>query len=177
VGAKAGIMITASHNPPHDNGMKFYSADGGQVVEPHASGITKHFAKLSSDPTALPELLKTIKTPGKVVTLEPEMDVIYRDAVGNLLLEQAAVLETANKIKFVYTPLHGTGIRAIPALLDQFGFKYSIVEKQAVGDGRFPTVKSPNPSSRPRTSMRTSSSRPIPTRTGWASRCAMRAEK
>jgi phosphoglucomutase len=145
VGAKAGIMITASHNPPHDNGMKFYSADGGQVVEPHASGITKHFAKLSSDPTALPELLKTIKTPGKVVTLEPEMDVIYRDAVGNLLLEQAAVLETANKIKFVYTPLHGTGIRAIPALLDQFGFKYSIVEKQAVGDGRFPTVKSPNP--------------------------------
>ena len=51
----------------------------------------------------------------------------------------------ANKIKFVYTPLHGTGIRAIPALLDQFGFSYSIVETQAIGDGRFPTVKSPNP--------------------------------
>jgi phosphoglucomutase len=144
-GARAGIMITASHNPPHDNGMKFYSADGGQVVEPHASGITKHFANLSSDPTALPTLLQTIATPGKTVILEPEMDVIYRDAVGSLLLEQQAVLETANRIKFVYTPLHGTGIRAIPALLDQFGFKYSIVEKQAVGDGRFPTVKSPNP--------------------------------
>jgi phosphoglucomutase len=144
-GAHAGIMITASHNPPHDNGMKFYSADGGQVVEPHASGITKRFAKLSSDPAALPTLLQTIKTPGKVVALEPEMDVIYRDAVAGLVLEPAAILETGNKIKFVYTPLHGTGIRAIPALLDQFGFKYSIVEKQAVGDGRFPTVKSPNP--------------------------------
>jgi phosphoglucomutase len=145
VGAKAGIMITASHNPPHDNGMKFYGADGGQVVEPHASGITKHFAKLSADPEALPTLLATIKTPGKVIVLLPEMDVIYRDAVGNLLLDERAVLETANKIKFVYTPLHGTGIRAIPALLDQFGFKYSVVAKQAVGDGRFPTVKSPNP--------------------------------
>jgi phosphoglucomutase len=144
-GAQAGIMITASHNPSHDNGMKFYGADGGQVVEPHASGITKHFAKLSSDPAALPALLATIKTPGKVVVLEPEMDVIYRDAVSTLMLEPEAVLETRDKIKFVYTPLHGAGIRAIPALLTQFGFKYSIVEVQAIGDGRFPTVKSPNP--------------------------------
>ena len=144
-GAQAGIMITASHNPSHDNGMKFYGADGGQVVEPHASGITKHFAKLSSDPTALPNLLATIKTPGKVVVLEPEMDVIFQDAVGTLVLEPEAILETRNKIKFVYTPLHGTGIRAIPALLDQFDFKYSVVQAQAIGDGRFPTVKSPNP--------------------------------
>ncbi len=145
VGAQAGIMITASHNPSHDNGMKFYSADGGQVVEPHASGITKYFAKLSSDPAALPALLASVKAPGKTVVFEPEMDVIYQDAVGTLMLEPEAVLETRNKIKFVYTPLHGTGIRAIPALLDQFDFRYSIVEAQAVGDGRFPTVKSPNP--------------------------------
>jgi phosphoglucomutase len=144
-GAQAGIMITASHNPSHDNGMKFYGNDGGQVVEPHASGITRHFKKLSDDNAALPALLATIKTAGKVVVLDPEMDVIYRDAVGTLMLEPEAVLETSSKIKFVYTPLHGTGIRAIPALLDQFGFKYSVVAAQAVGDGRFPTVKSPNP--------------------------------
>jgi phosphoglucomutase len=143
--AQAGIMITASHNPPHDNGMKFYSADGGQVVEPHASGITRHFAKLSSDPEALPALLKTIKTPGQVITLEPEMDIIYRDAVATLMLEPEAVIATRDKIKFVYTPLHGTGIRAVPGLLDQFGFRCSLVDKQALGDGRFPTVKSPNP--------------------------------
>src|SRR5471030_2804358 len=73
-GAHAGIMITASHNPSHDNGMKFYSRDGGQVVEPHASGITKYFVKLSSDPAALPALLATIKTPGQTITLELEMD-------------------------------------------------------------------------------------------------------
>lgn len=144
-GAHAGIMITASHNPPHDNGMKFYSRDGGQVVEPHASGITKYFAKLSGDPAALPALLATIKTPGKTVTLNSEMDAIYRDAVGSLVLEPEAILEVRDKIKFVYTPLHGTGIRAIPALLDQYGFRYSVVLNQSTGDGRFPTVKSPNP--------------------------------
>jgi phosphoglucomutase len=144
-GAQAGIMITASHNPPHDNGMKFYSADGGQVVEPHASGITRHFAAISADPGVLAALLATIKTPGVTKTLEPEMDVIYRDAVATLMLEPEAVLETSGQINFVYTPLHGTGIRAVPGLLDMFGFKYSVVARQAVGDGRFPTVKSPNP--------------------------------
>ncbi|MEJ0000843.1 MAG: hypothetical protein WDO13_17750 [Verrucomicrobiota bacterium] len=138
-------MITASHNPPHDNGMKFYSADGGQVVEPHASGITRHFKTLSENAAALPALLATIKTPGETITLEPEIDIIYRDAVGTLVLEPEAVLETRNRIKFVYTALHGTGIRQVPALLDQFDFRYSIVEKQVEGDGRFPTVKSPNP--------------------------------
>jgi len=144
-GAYAGIMITASHNPPHDNGMKFYSKDGGQVVEPHASGITKHFAKLSSDPAALPALLATISTPGQTITLDEKMDQTYRDAVGGLVLEPEAIQATREKIKFVYTPLHGTGIRAIPALFDQFGFRYSIVAAQQTGDGRFPTVKSPNP--------------------------------
>ncbi len=143
--AYAGIMITASHNPPHDNGMKFYSRDGGQVVEPHASGITKHFQKLSSDPAALPSLLATIKTPGTTKILDYEMDVIYRDAVGGLVLEQEAILKTKETLKFVYTPLHGTGIRAIPGLFDQFGFQYSVVLRQSTGDGRFPTVKSPNP--------------------------------
>jgi phosphoglucomutase len=144
-GAHAGIMITASHNPPHDNGMKFYSRDGGQVVEPHASGITKKFQQFAADPAALPALLKTIKASGKIVTLDARADRVYRDAVADLVLEPEAISATRDKIKFVYTPLHGTGIRATPALLDQFGFHYSIVEAQREGDGRFPTVKSPNP--------------------------------
>ena len=144
-GAQAGIMITASHNPPHDNGMKFYSKDGGQVVDPHASGITKHFTRLSSDPGALPTLIATIQKPGKIIMQDAEMDRIYRNAVSNLVLEPEAILETRLQIKFVYTPLHGTGIRAIPALLDQFNFRYTVVGAQSKGDGRFPTVKSPNP--------------------------------
>jgi phosphoglucomutase len=144
-GAQAGIMITASHNPPHDNGMKFYGADGGQVVEPHASGITRFFQQLSSDPGALPALLEKISAPGRVIMLDEKIDRAFQDAVADLVLEPAAISATRDQIKFVYTPLHGTGIRAIPALLDRFGFRYSVVEAQREGDSRFPTVKSPNP--------------------------------
>jgi phosphoglucomutase len=144
-GAYAGIMITASHNPPHDNGMKFYSKDGGQVVEPHASGITKKFQEFAADPKALDSVVKTISQKGKVTTLGAELDQVYQAAVAELVLEPDAVRATREKIKFVYTPLHGTGVRATPALLEKFGFRYSIVAAQGTGDGRFPTVKSPNP--------------------------------
>ena len=143
--AQAGIMITASHNPPHDNGMKFYSRDGGQVVEPHASGITRHFQKLSSDSTALPALLKTITEPGTVVMLGTDLDEAYQAAVDSLIIETETIEQTADKIKFVYTPLHGTGVRATPAILDTFGAHFSVVLAQSIGDPRFPTVKSPNP--------------------------------
>ncbi len=144
-GSHAGIMITASHNPPHDNGLKFYSRDGGQVVEPHASGITRFFQQLSSDPGALQKLLKSISTRGSVITLDAKMDEAYQAAVADLVLAPEAISATREKIRFIYTPLHGTGIRAIPALLDRFGFRYSLVAAQSTGDGRFPTVKSPNP--------------------------------
>jgi phosphoglucomutase len=144
-GAQAGIMITASHNPPHDNGMKFYSRDGGQVVEPHASGITRFFHQLSSDPEALGKLLAANPAKGRTITLDAAADQAFQDAVASLVLEPEAISATRGKIKFVYTPLHGTGIRAVPALLDRFGFAYSVVAAQKEGDGRFPTVKSPNP--------------------------------
>jgi phosphoglucomutase len=144
-GAEAGIMITASHNPPHDNGMKFYGPDGGQVVEPHASGITQHFAGMSANASVLPALLQTVKGKGTIRTLAAAADKAYQDAVAAIVLEPEAIAATRDAIKFVYSPLHGTGIRAIPSLLDRFGFRYSIVEAQRVGDSRFATVKSPNP--------------------------------
>ncbi len=143
-GAHAGIMITASHNPPHDNGMKFYSRDGGQMVEPHASGVTGYFKKISADPAALAALTAGVAR-GGTRTLGADADKAYQDAVATLVLDPEAVTAARDQIKFVYTPLHGTGIRATPALLDRFGFRYSIVAEQAVGDSRFPTVKSPNP--------------------------------
>ncbi|MCE0497896.1 MAG: phospho-sugar mutase [Methylacidiphilales bacterium] len=143
--AHAGIMITASHNPPHDNGMKFYSRDGGQVVEPHASGITKKFQEFAANPPALNAVLGAIRQKGKIMTLDASVDAAYQTAVADLVLEPEAISATREKIKFVYTPLHGTGTRATPALLDRFGFRYTMVEAQSRGDGRFPTVKSPNP--------------------------------
>jgi phosphoglucomutase len=143
--ASAGIMITASHNPPHDNGMKFYGADGGQIVEPHASGITKHFAKMSADASVLPALLRTVRGQGTIRTLDEKADQAYQDAVATIVLEPDVIQATRDQIKLVYSPLHGTGIRATPALLDRFGFRYSIVEKQRQADSKFSTVKSPNP--------------------------------
>jgi phosphoglucomutase len=129
-GAQAGIMITASHNPPHDNGMKFYGPDGGQVVEPHASGITKYFANMSANPAVLQDLLQSVKAKGTVQTLDAQADRDYQDAVAELVLEPEAISATRDQIKFVYSPLHGTGVRATPALLERFGFRFSIVEAQ-----------------------------------------------
>jgi phosphoglucomutase len=144
-GAQAGIMITASHNPPHDNGMKFYGPDGGQVVEPHASGITKHFAKMSADAGELKALLGCVTGKGTARMLDAAADQAYQDAVATVVLEPEVIKATRDQIKFVYSPLHGTGIRATPSLLDRFGFRYSVVEAQREGDSRFSTVKSPNP--------------------------------
>ena len=143
--AQAGIMITASHNPPHDNGMKFYFADGGQVVEPHASKITDMYKVLAETPEVLEKTTSTVTTPGGCIVLDESADRVYQDAVAELVLDPASLEQGRSKVKFIYTPLHGAGIRAIPPLLQRFGFTFSIVPEQAIGDGRFPTVKSPNP--------------------------------
>ena len=143
--AQAGIMITASHNPPHDNGMKFYGRDGAQVVEPSASDITRHFQNLAANADALPALLAQVKSPGKAITLTAQDDKAYQDAVAEIVLEKEVISAEAGSLKFVYTPLHGTGIRAIPGLLDRFGASYSVVAGQRDPDSRFPSVKSPNP--------------------------------
>ncbi|MEM1058660.1 MAG: phospho-sugar mutase [Verrucomicrobiota bacterium] len=137
--AHAGIMITASHNPPHDNGFKAYWADGCQLVEPYASGTIEEFNALAS---ALPA---PVAEKPAVTTLGPEADSAYLDAVSTLVLEPEVIKQTAGQMKFVYTPIHGVSIKTIPALLDRFGFQYSVVPEQAEGDARFPTVKSPNP--------------------------------
>ncbi len=143
--AHAGIMITASHNPPHDNGMKFYFADGGQVVEPHASNITKRYSDLAANPQLLEDAVANVSDIASVIVLGETADKTYQDGVASLVLDLPAIEEGRTKVKFVYTPLHGAGIRAIPTLLRRFGFQFSIVAAQSMGDGRFPTVKSPNP--------------------------------
>jgi len=134
--ADAGVVITASHNPPYDNGYKAYFCDGAQVVSPHAEGIIACVNK-AAGPTRLPG--------GSVKTIGPEMDRLYVERLKTLLLEPELVRREGGRMKIVYTPLHGTGIKIIPGLLKDLGFNVVVEPKQAVGDGRFPTVKSPNP--------------------------------
>ena len=138
--AQAGIVITASHNPPHDNGYKVYFEDGAQVVEPHASAIISRVNALESDHyTPLPE-----SEQGTITVLGPEADAAYMERLESLILDPS-LLKNAKGLRFVYTSIHGTGGAIIRPMFDKLGIKYSVVPEQEQQDGRFPTVKSPNP--------------------------------
>ena len=142
VGAGAGIVITASHNPPHDNGYKVYFGDGAQVVEPHAGGI---IAKVNAVESDVYEPVAPEKQ-GKITVLGKEADDAYMARLETLILDRPMVAETARSgLKIVFTSIHGTGGIIIKPMLDRLGFRYLTVAAQEVEDGRFPTVKSPNP--------------------------------
>ncbi|MDR2463393.1 MAG: phospho-sugar mutase [Verrucomicrobiales bacterium] len=140
--AHAGVMVTASHNPPHDNGYKVYFRDGGQVVEPHATNIIKKVQTISGGKVAQPV---ADSERGRVTVVYEKLDKAYLDAVSALVLNPQIVSEQKSRLKIVFTPIHGTGIRITPGLLNKFGFNFNIVPEQARGNGGFPTVKSPNP--------------------------------
>ena len=138
--ASAGIVITASHNPPHDNGYKVYFDDGAQVIEPHASGIIAKVNAITSEAfTPLPK-----EQQGKAITIGKDIDQAYMRRLETLILDPRAVRE-AKSVRIVYTPLHGTGSIIIKPMLTRLGFNFQVVPEQDSLDGRFPTVKSPNP--------------------------------
>jgi phosphoglucomutase len=138
--AQAGVVITASHNPPHDNGYKVYFDEGAQVVEPHASGIIAKVNALESDQyTALP-----LDRQGVVTVLDQSADAAYMERLESLVLDPALVAKTRD-LKFVFTSIHGTGGTIIRPMFEKLGFHYTTVPEQEIPDGRFPTVKSPNP--------------------------------
>ena len=135
----AGIMITASHNPWHDNGYKAYFSDGAQMVEPHSAGVIEFFKNLSIDKIC--EYCS--KDLSGVSMLDSDIDDAYQSSVEKTIL--APDLIKNYPIHAVYSPLHGTGSAAICPLLKRLNIKHDIVEEQMVQDGNFPTVKSPNP--------------------------------
>ncbi len=138
--AQAGINITASHNPPQYNGYKVYFEDGGQVVEPHASGIIDRVNAIASDAyTPLPESER-----GQVQPMGADVDEAYMERLASLILDPD-LIRAEKSFKVVYTPLHGVGGVIIKPMLARLGFQCLTVEAQEVPDGRFPTVKSPNP--------------------------------
>ena len=140
LGAQAGVEVTASHNPSHDNGYKVYFSDGAQIVEPHASGIIREVEAVQE-----PEVNPQPKDGGKVVIVGQELDKAYLEALKELIVEEEILRKEGGELKVVFTPLHGTGVRIVPAMLKGVGVEASLVASQEKGDGRFPTVKSPNP--------------------------------
>lgn len=140
--ATAGIVITASHNPPEYNGYKVYWDDGGQVVPPQDKEIIEEVAKIQ-DITQIKKMdFNEAIAHNMILTVGDEIIDAYAEKLSRVRFKS----DEPSPIHIVYTPLHGTGYRIVPLILKKFGFpNVHIVEKQAIPDGNFPTVKSPNP--------------------------------
>jgi phosphoglucomutase len=140
--ADAGVVITASHNPPHDNGYKVYFSDGAQVVEPHASGI---IAEVNSEAMISGSSKKSATDErGQVITVSEKVDRAYMERLETVILDRE-VISKARDLKTVYTPIHGTGSVIVKPMLQKLGVNFFVVPEQDQMDGRFPTVQSPNP--------------------------------
>ncbi|MDD7913043.1 phospho-sugar mutase [Polaribacter ponticola] len=138
LGCDAGIVLTASHNPPEYNGYKVYWADGGQIVPPHDGGIIGNVNSLDFSEIKFEANEDLIEIIGKDVD-----DVFITESVKNGSLSDKI---DRNNLKIVFTSLHGTSIVSVPNALAEAGYTdVHIVEEQRVPNGDFPTVKSPNP--------------------------------
>ncbi len=141
--ADTGVVITASHNPAHDNGFKAYFNDGAQLIAPHDKGVIDCVNALASDSyEPLPEAQR-----GSLRVLGPEFDAVFMAKLKGIILRPEVFAQSSAKV--VYTNLHGTGGRCIVPLLREIGCNVSTVPEQDVQDGRFPTVASPNPENAP----------------------------
>jgi phosphoglucomutase len=137
--ATAGVMLTASHNPWHDNGFKAYFSDGAQMVDPHASGVIEEY-----DSVILAEIMQFLKKDlSRVTVLGNDVDFEYLRVVEETVLDRGLLKNFSPTV--VFTPLHGVGaISALP-LMERLGIEHSVVECQNDCDSRFSSVKSPNP--------------------------------
>ncbi len=144
----SGVVVTASHNPKEYNGYKAYWTDGAQVTPPHDKNIIEEVNKITDV-----NMILTGKNPENITVLDEKFDEIYLNKVHELSLSPECV-KKHHDMKIIYTPLHGSGVRLVPASLKKFGFtNVHLVPEQAVVDGNFPTVESPNPEERKTMSM------------------------
>ncbi|AWI11247.1 phosphoglucomutase [Caldibacillus thermoamylovorans] len=146
LGAAAGVMVTASHNPPEYNGYKVYGDDGGQLPPKQADALTNFVNsvedELSIKVTGKEELLAN----GLLQYIGEDIDQIYLENVTKIQLNKEIVEKVGEELKIVFTPLHGTANKLVQEGLKQFGFKnVTVVKEQEHPDPNFSTVKSPNP--------------------------------
>ena len=140
LGAKAGVVCTASHNPKEYNGYKAYWNDGGQLVPPHDKNVITEVEAIQS--------IDDVKWEGGAANIEligTSMDDAYTKMLQTLSV-YPEVIAKQQDLKIVYTPIHGTGITLVPKVLAAYGFtNVHVVEEQSIPDGNFPTVHYPNP--------------------------------
>ena len=139
LGAKAGVNVTASHNPKEYNGYKAYWEDGAQVLAPHDTGIIEEVNKVAIEDVKFEANWDLIEIIGG------EMDFDYMTAVHEALIDQE-VINRQKDLNIVYSAMHGTGRVIVPLCLRSWGFQnIHVVPEQMIVDGNFPTVVSPNP--------------------------------
>ena len=141
-GATAGVMVTASHNPKEYNGYKVFWSDGGQITAPVDADIVAEVAKIT-DPSMV-KFERGLRC-GELNIMGKDVDEQYLRDILSLTLSPEACARHKD-LKFVYTPLHGCGVRLVPECLRRLGFENVFhVPEQDISDGDFPTVASPNP--------------------------------
>jgi phosphoglucomutase len=137
---QAGVVCTASHNPKEYNGYKAYWNDGGQLVPPHDVNVIREVEAIQS--------IADVKFTGgehHIQLIGREMDEAYIQMVKSLSV-YPEVISAQHDLTIVYTPIHGTGIKLVPEVLQQYGFtNIHVVDEQSTPDGNFPTVHYPNP--------------------------------
>jgi len=143
---QAGVMVTASHNPPEYNGYKVYGDDGAQVIAPLDQEIINAYNKIQDFQSLKTLSLKEAEAQGLIHWLAAETEEAYQNAIAQKAIDPDLCQQHGSEIKIVYTPLHGTGLKPVTAALKRKGFtNVLLVDEQCTPDGRFPTVKSPNP--------------------------------
>jgi phosphoglucomutase len=140
LGCQGGVVCTASHNPREYNGYKAYWNDGGQLVPPHDKNVINEVEKIASV-----DEVKWGGGEGNISMIGKDMDEAYMSMVKGLSV-YPEIIEKQHNLRIVYTPIHGTGIKLVPQVLQRFGFSnVHVVDEQATPDGNFPTVVYPNP--------------------------------
>ncbi|RXJ02575.1 phospho-sugar mutase [Anaerobacillus alkaliphilus] len=144
--AFAGIVITASHNPPEYNGFKLYGYDGGQVTSEVAENITSKITKLQDELKLQVIEIKQLSEKGLLQFVDEEIDRVYLEQMEHIRVNKQLSQSSKDDLKIVYTPLHGTGAYLVQRGLKKHGFNnVTIVKEQENPDPSFSTVVSPNP--------------------------------
>ena len=146
LGCTAGIVVTASHNPPEYNGYKVYWEDGAQITAPKDAHIIGEVNAIKDYAEIKKMTTEEAKAAGLYEVIGKEIDDKYMEALKKLVLHPEAIKQMASSLKIVYTPLHGTGNVPVRRVLKELGFEQvTVVPEQELPDGNFPTVSYPNP--------------------------------
>ena len=142
----AGIVVTASHNPPEYNGYKVYWEDGAQILPPNDVNIIAEVNAIEDYSVIKMMDIETAKAQGLYNIVGKEIDDKYMEALKKVVLNPEAITNFSQDLKIVYTPLHGTGNVPVQRVFKELGFKnVFVVPEQEKPDGNFPTVSYPNP--------------------------------